>query len=257
MFWYASRRDDYAPAVIRGMERRKNKTGRARILSDDEIKIVWRAAEANGEFDAIVLISLLTAQRRAKITQMRWEDVDVAEGVWTIATAPHEKGNAGVSILPEAAVAIIKAQPRLNDFVFAGRFDGPVKGIARLKQCFDAALPSLPGWTLPDLRRTSRSLMSRGGIRTEIAERILGHTVGSVVQQIYDRHGYASEMEEALQRLAKLSKTLSQDRPQKTLSRLRGGQSNADPPKGPARAAGSHTRNRSGWMAGKPRRSRD
>jgi hypothetical protein len=50
--------------------------------------------------------------------------------------------------------------------------------------------------------------MSRAGIRPEIAERVLGHVVGGTVQQTYDRHDYASELEDALLRLAALIESI-------------------------------------------------
>ena len=184
MNWQAIRLDDYSPPIVRKM-RRSKLIGRERILNDEELGLIWQAAEDGGQFGAIVRVCLLTAQRRAKVTTMRW--ADVSEGVWTIATASREKGNAGALPLPEAALAIIAAQPRVNEFVFAGRWDGPVIGISGLKDAFDAKLPPLPRWTLHDLRRTARSLMSRAEVRSEIAERVMGHAIGGV-EGIYDRH---------------------------------------------------------------------
>ena len=58
-------------------------------------------------------------------------------------------------------------------------------------------------WTLHDLRRTARSLMSRAGVQPHIAERVLGH-VQPGVAGIYDRHSYRDEKADALQRLAGL-----------------------------------------------------
>ena len=45
--------------------------------------------------------------------------------------------------------------------------------------------------------------MSRAGIPSEHAERVLGHAIGGV-EQIYDRHSYADEKAAALERLAVL-----------------------------------------------------
>ena len=92
---------------------------------------------------------------------MKW--ADVVDGVWTIATAEREKGNAGALALPAQALAIIEAQPRLgeNPYVFAGRGLG-CRDFSKSKPPFDAKLPKMPRWTLHDLRRTSRShLLSR------------------------------------------------------------------------------------------------
>ena len=47
MNWYATRHDDYTPPIVRGMRRQKPKAqARARILDDDEIRQIWKAAES-------------------------------------------------------------------------------------------------------------------------------------------------------------------------------------------------------------------
>ena len=55
---------------------------------------MWRAAEQADVFGAFVQLLLLTAQRREKVATMKWSDLD--GDVWTIPTAPREKGNPGV-----------------------------------------------------------------------------------------------------------------------------------------------------------------
>src|SRR4249919_99313 len=122
--WFASRDDNYVSPFVRGMRRHQN-GARERILNDGELRTIWRAAKANGQFGAIVRLLLLTAQRREKITTMKWSDVE--NGVWTIDTAEREKGNAGALALPAQAVVIINSQPRVGDnpYVFAaGRGNG-------------------------------------------------------------------------------------------------------------------------------------
>ena len=57
-------------------------------------------------------------------------------------------------------------------------------------------LPEVPPWRLHDLRRTARSLMSRAGVRPDIAERVLGHAIVGV-EGVYDRHSYGRRVEKA------------------------------------------------------------
>ena len=45
--------------------------------------------------------------------------------------------------------------------------------------------------------------MARAGVQTEIAERVLGHSQGELIET-YDRHDYATEMADALVKLAAL-----------------------------------------------------
>ncbi|HEY6753793.1 MAG TPA: integrase family protein [Pseudolabrys sp.] len=198
--WFASRSDSYTTPFAKGMSRHQN-GARTRILDDDELRVIWRTAESSGDFGALVRLLLLTGQRLQKVATIK--RADVVDGVWTIATAEREKGNAGSLALPAQALAIIEAQPRLgeNPYVFAGRGLG-CRDISR-RGPFDAKLPSMPRWTLHDLRRTARSLLSRAGVRPDISERVLGHAIRGV-EGIYDRHRYDAEKAAALAKLATL-----------------------------------------------------
>jgi integrase len=202
--WYATRHDTYQTPIVRGMRRSNPKErARDRILTDDEIRVVWRAAEANGTFGALVRILLLTGQRLEKVATMKWDDVSV-DGVWTIQTDPREKGNAGELVLPQVATDILRTLPRYesNRFIFAGRGDSHINGFSKAKAQFDAKL-DIQHWTLHDLRRTARSLMARAGVLDRVAERTLGHIMGGV-EGIYNRHEYRQEKAHALKALAGL-----------------------------------------------------
>jgi integrase len=203
--WYSTRHDDYHSPITRGMRRSAN-TKRARILDDDEIRAIWTTAD--GTFGDIVKIALLTAQRREKVVTMCWHDITV-DGEWTIPTSDREKGTGGTLVLPKEAVAIMTVRPRLasNPYVFVGRGAGHFNGASPCKRALDRKLPDIPGWTLHDLRRTARSLMSRAGVRPDIAERVMGHAIAGV-EGVYDRHKYRDEKADALRRLAALIETI-------------------------------------------------
>lgn len=202
--WYAARNDHYRSPVVKGM-RRGAVVKRDRVLNDDELRAVWKEAEAAGTYGALIRFALLTGQREDKVVSMRWADIDGS--TWTVATAEREKGNAGVLDLPAAAVAIVEAQPRVSDYVFPGekslrKFTNWTNKKARL----DAKVKIAP-WRLHDLRRTAKSLMARAGIRPNISERVLGHAIDGV-EGIYDRHDYRAEKAHALKALAALVETI-------------------------------------------------
>jgi integrase len=115
---------------------------------------------------------------------------------------PHEAGQKGVGgrlRLPPLALGIINNQPRLaSDFVF------PQLYLDRRKKNFEQRCGV--SFRLHDLRRTSRTLLSRIGISFEVSEAILGHKAAGVAA-IYDR--YDREAEKGIA-LAKLATTIAQ-----------------------------------------------
>jgi integrase len=214
MNWYASRSDDFNPPLVSGMRRTNPKErARARKLGDDELRALWKAAESDGPFGGFVRLLLLTGQRRDKVATMRWADI-ADDGTWAIPAEAREKGNAIELNLPKAAIDIIRAQPMIGDnpYVFPGRSvkgrdQACMSGWSKRKRALDARvateLPDVPQWQLHDLRRTSRSLMSRAGVPSEHAERVMGHAIAGV-EGVYDVHEYRDEKAAALARLAAL-----------------------------------------------------
>jgi integrase len=197
--WQASRSDDFRSPIVRGMKRNGNHA-RTRILTDDEIRKVWRAAGTMGNaFGPLVRFLLLTATRRNEAARMKRSELD--GDVWTI-PASRYKGNHDHPVpLSAAAKAIIDAMPIINgsDWVFTNNGRQPT-GFSKAKAKLDQE-SGTSGWTLHDLHRTARSLMSRIGVPTDHAERCLGHVIGGV-RGVYDRHQFSDEKRDAFERLA-------------------------------------------------------
>ena len=203
--WYADEKDERYISPFHGRRLRRKTKARDRFLSDDEIRTVWKQAGYCGTYGGFVRLLLLTGQRREKVQHMRWSDIST-DGVWSIAK-DHErqKGTGEFLKLPALALGVIKAQPKIegNAYVFASdRTSGPISALGTFQNHFrdDCALER--EWRLHDLRRTCRTIMSRIKIEPHVAERVLGHTVGSKVQQTYDRFEYFEPKAHALATLA-------------------------------------------------------
>jgi integrase len=195
--WYATRDENYSSPIVKGMRRTNPKeTARKRILNDDELRAVWEGSADS--YGRLLRFLLLTGQRREKVASMRWDDLD--GNVWTIPTEKREKGNAGVLVLPNAAVAVLGK--RGDGLVFPGKGGKQISGWSKYKARIDRA-SGVTDWVLHDLRRTARSLMSRAGVNSDIAERVLGHAMQGV-KGVYDRHDYRGEKAMALRKLAGL-----------------------------------------------------
>jgi integrase len=192
--WHASRSEFRSP-IVRGMARtRPKERQRERILTDDELRAVWK--NANGVFGAMVRFILLTSARRSEASEMTWAEIDGAD--WTLPAARNKTKTDLVRPLPAAALAVLPA--RVGEFVFTTDGETPISGYSKFKAALDKA-SGVTGWTLHDLRRTARSLMSRVGVNTDIAERCLGHVIGGV-RGVYDRHEYYEEKARAFEALA-------------------------------------------------------
>jgi integrase len=206
--WYASRSDDYVSPVagVRGLARPEQ--ARDRVLTDPELKALWAATLLPGPagdntpnvFGALIRFLLLTAARRGEATSLLWSEI--SEGVWTLPSAKNKTGEVLVRPLSRAASDVLASLPRIGDHVFTRSGTGPIGGLNECKKDL-AHASGVSGWRLHDLRRTSRSLMSRAGVPSDHAERCLGHVIGGV-RGIYDRHSFRGEMAEAYEKLAAL-----------------------------------------------------
>jgi integrase len=201
MNWHASRSDDFRSPIVRGMARSKpRERSRERTLADDEVSLVWKTAETSQTpFGAFVQFCLLTGARRGEAAEMSWQELDGS--TWTLPAARNKTKVDLVRPLSKQARMVLPA--RAGDFVFST--DGgktPISGFSQLKRAFDKAC-GVKNWTIHDVRRTARTLLSRAGVSPDIAERCLGHVIGGV-RGVYDRWEFRDEKAAAYESLAGL-----------------------------------------------------
>jgi integrase len=221
--WHASRSDDFRTPIVRGMARTSGvDRSRKRTLTDDEIRVVWVAAEGQGAFGRLVRFLLLTGARRNEAAGMPWAELDGAE--WTLPAGRNKTKLDLLRPLSGAAMTVLGPKPDGATFVFSNDGGaGRIRGYGPLKLAFDDAVTAqlckhdpnaepLPNWTLHDLRRTARSLMSRAKVPTDHAELVLGHVIGGI-RGIYDRYEYRDEKRDALAALARLIDRILSGRP--------------------------------------------
>jgi integrase len=187
-----------------GAKRPGVERARERILTDDELRNVWLAADQlGGQYGALVKLLILTAARRTEVAAMRWAELDLKEALWTLPGNRTKNGQTHTIPLAKPALDIIESLPRLCDeFVITATGAGPWRGYVVGKLKLAALLPpDIPHWTLHDLRRTAASGMARLGVALPVIEKVLNHTSGTFrgVVQVYQRHDFAAEKREAVQ----------------------------------------------------------
>ena len=200
MNWHASRSDEFRSPIVRGMARTSAKErARSRILNDNELRAVWKAAEATvGPWGPFIKFLLLTGARRCEASNVTWDELE--GGVWLLPAARNKNKQDLARPLSGAARKLVKGLPKIGRHVFTFNGRKPLGGFVLPKARLDAA-SGVKGWTLHDLRRTARSLLSRAGIAPDVAEMCLGHVLTGV-RGTYDRHEYHDEKKHAFEALA-------------------------------------------------------
>jgi integrase len=211
--WYATTSEDYRSPIVPGMARANNKEReRKRILTDDELRAVWKAAgDYRAPWGAYVKFLLLTGCRRNEAARMSWDEL--SNGTWTIPASRHKSKQEAIVPLSKGAARALEGLPRFEkcSWVFTASGRAPIGGFSDAKEKLDEAC-GVRDWVWHDLRRTARSLLSRAGVAPDIAERCLTHTIGGV-RGVYDRHRYEEEMRLAFEKLAALIDTIVRQEP--------------------------------------------
>lgn len=206
LFYWAVERGilDTSPCVRIPIPAKANE--RDRVLTDDELRAVWLACDPlKWPFGPAIRLLVLTGQRRDEVATMRWPDIDLDTGLWTI---PRElmKGDRAHEVpLSSIAKEIILSLPKLDEtLVFTTKGRVPITGFSNAKRRLDE-LSGVADWRIHDLRRTAASGMARLGVEPHVVEKVLGHQTGTIsgVAAIYNRHGYQAEKQEALERWAR------------------------------------------------------
>ena len=135
--WYAERDDQFnlTAAFVRVKPRANPKErARTRVLSDEEIRVIWPALGEAGTFGALVKTLLLTAQRRDEVAHMSRKEIG-KDGIWTIPAERYKTKRPNHVPLSKAALALIEAQPKLDDcdFIFPSRAKTPYSGFGKRK----------------------------------------------------------------------------------------------------------------------------
>lgn len=186
---------------LANLPKRGSETARKRVLTNDELTQVWRAAETvGGPFGSALHLLILTGARRAEIGKLRWSEI-VDDAIHL----PAERTkNSEPHIIPlsTAAKAVLNSVPRLSgsDFVFS--FDGkkPIAAWSRAKDRIDELAP-LPAWVIHDIRRSVATGLQKLKVPLTVTEAVLGHVAGSRagIVAVYQKHDYLEEKLAALE----------------------------------------------------------
>lgn len=179
---------------------------RDRIYSEEEIRALWKAFEAQEEpLQSLFKMLLICGQRSAETRNMKWSDIN--NGIWCIPEELTKAGRSHFVPLPHMAVQVLDhVYPFTGkkEFVFASnRADGPIQWMTKAKDRI-RKMEKVPNDFRPhDLRRSAASYMAKLGVDRTILGKVLNHAglAGDhSVTAIYDRYQYQEEKKQALNR---------------------------------------------------------
>jgi integrase len=200
---------------VAGLKPPSKEVPRERVLSHDELRACWQAAQTEGyPFAQFVQLLMLTGQRRGEVSGMRWSEVDLSNATWIIPAKRAKNATTHAVPLAPLALNILKSMPRFlnSDFVFTTNGESPISGFGRLKRRLDVAVGvDAEDWRFHDIRRTVATNMAMLGVAPHIIEAVLNHRTGIVsgVAAIYNRHAYLDEKRQALELWAEQVRVLS------------------------------------------------
>jgi integrase len=171
---------------------------RARVLSEQELRAVWNAAEDYGyPFGSIVQLLILTGQRRGEIAALRsdW----VKDEAIRFPAEITKNGREHVLPIGHIANSIIDGIKSKGLLFQARGSESPFSGFAASKKSIDAKC-KIALWTLHDLRRTFATNLAALGTPIHVTEKLLNHVSGTTsgIVGIYQRHSYMDEMRKAV-----------------------------------------------------------
>ena len=149
---------------------------RDRVLSDDELKLIWQAVD-NDDYGSIIKLLILTGARAEEIAGLQWSEIG-ADSI-NLPGSGTKNRRAHTIPLSEPARAIIAGIVRGKRTHVFGRDDSGFYGWAKCKVRLDQKLgDEVAHWTTHDLRRSAVTHMAELGVQPHIIEAVINHASG-------------------------------------------------------------------------------
>lgn len=223
LFAWAVERGDIERSPMEGFRGPAPIKSRDRVLTPDELRLVWLAAGQLGHpFGTLYRVLVATGQRREEAAGLNWQELDQSAHQWNLPASRSK--NAQPNIIPlndlvfdDLGKAAGSARWPAKGLVFSTTGETPVSGHSKAKKRLDAKMLELAQeearekgfdpedvemtpWRVHDLRRTFATAMQQLGVRFEVTEAVLNHVSGAKggVAGIYQRHDWRDEKRAAL-----------------------------------------------------------
>lgn len=215
LFRWAVSRGDLDRSPMEGMEAPPPVSPRDRVLTDEELGLLWWFLPDLGwPFEPYFKLLILTAQRRDEVARVDWSELSRSERQWILPAGRTKNAKANSLPLSSAAISVLddlvesEHWPR-KGLVFSTTGATPISGFSRAKRRLDELMGEVlreryRHWRIHDIRRTVATGLQRLGVRLEVTESVLNHVSGSRsgIVGVYQTYNWATEKGEALSKWA-------------------------------------------------------
>ena len=197
LFRWAVRQQLIKSSPLQDLQAPGNASQRDRVLSDDEMERIYKAALTLGyPYGLICRIAIHTGMRRGEVGGLKWSYI-TAE---TIALPPSLTKNKREHVLPNLIGDMLARAPKVSEYVFPSSVGTPYSTWSDGKEALDAVC-QVEDFVVHDFRRYFSTTMAKLRVPIDVTEAILNHVSGSrsPIQRVYDRYDRLKEMREALE----------------------------------------------------------
>ncbi|QKD03462.1 tyrosine-type recombinase/integrase [Mesorhizobium loti] len=225
MVRWARGRGDLDANLMEGMQPPAKLVARDRVLTADEIHVMWKALASADMWEGsrrIIRLCLILGARVGEVCGMTRDEIDLDRALWVLPPERVKNANRHTLPLPSMAVDMIREQladadklakrmeRQPSEFIFPGvGGKGPVGGAAIAKALKRqevittgrTTILSVEPFTCHDLRRTCATHLAELGVNPFIIGHILNHITsikGTITTAVYARYDYLKEKTEAL-----------------------------------------------------------
>lgn len=223
LFNWAVNEGDLEVSPMAGMKAPAGSPSRERVLTDEELKLVWDASYKleypNGPY---VRSLVLTGQRLREVSKLAWSELSrdgqmwALKGVRTKNGKPHTIPLSSLMVAELDDIAVERHDKKKGEWpkqgpVFTTDGTKPINSFSKLKKGISTFMDEInrkredplvmDHWVVHDLRRTLTTGMQRLDVRFEVTEAIINHVGASKsgVAGVYQRHDWKNEKAAALE----------------------------------------------------------
>lgn len=189
---------------------RKFEIARDRVMSDEEIRGLWKALDGAKPLvrDVVRLALILGGQRIEQLLRVSAADIDLVAGTVRLLDPKGHRSQPRVHLLPVPAEAkpiieaLIKKNPKAPS-IFSISGDS-VPHLADVSRAVSGIAATLHGdqvgerFCLRDVRRTCETRLAALKVSKDKRAQLQSHGLGGVQDRHYDRYSYMDEKAEAL-----------------------------------------------------------